>query len=115
MDTLLKERIEKLGIKQQQLADRLGISKTYTSRILNNKRPLSYKLACKLAKELKYNSPIEVILAQNNIEKNCKDTKLSELDKTIEEMICSYISLKFEDNIFKEQKLLIVDNIFNFI
>ena len=105
MNTLLKERVKEMGIKQSQIADKLDISKTYTSRILSNKRPLSYKLACKLADELNYKSPISVILAKNNVNVDDDlDNKLSKADEIIEEMVCNFFISKFEEDISREEK-----------
>lgn len=50
--SLLEEAIAHNGIKKQFIAQKLGITSTYLSMILNEKRPLSIKIAVKASKAL---------------------------------------------------------------
>ncbi len=46
----MKNKILKLGLRQDWIAKQLGISKAYLSMILNNKRKISKELEKKLEK-----------------------------------------------------------------
>lgn len=52
MNEILKERRELAGFKQLEMANEVGISKSYYSLIENGSRRVSYELAYKIAEVL---------------------------------------------------------------
>lgn len=49
---LVKQRMEQLGVTHQQLADRLGVSRPYVSRLLSGKHSPSADLMQRVAEAL---------------------------------------------------------------
>lgn len=61
--SILKEALKNKGLKQKFVAEHIGIANTYLSQSLSGSRPLSLKVAIKLARFL--DVPFENILNLN--------------------------------------------------
>lgn len=62
---ILKEEIDKRGLKRKFVADKIGVSSNYFSQVLNGTRSLSTDIAVKASQTLQI--PLEIFLQNSSL------------------------------------------------
>jgi transcriptional regulator with XRE-family HTH domain len=83
--TIIKENRKSIGLKQEDLADKLDITASYLSLIENGKREPSLKLRKKISKHLKIPLSLLVLTDIHDLASNKHEKEIEKMIKEIYE------------------------------